>query len=99
MEERKMTDEQNHRLRKMEDSVEEIKSDISTIKTALLGNEFSKDLGLVSQIAVLKAEIGALKSELRVLQDDKKVNTGYIKILGIVSTALLMGAVKLIFFS
>jgi DNA repair exonuclease SbcCD ATPase subunit len=99
MEEFTMTNEQNHRLRKMEDSVEEIKTDISTIKTALLGNEFSKDLGLVSQIAVLKTEIGTLKAELRVLQDDKKVNTGYIKILGIVSTALIMGAVKLIFFS
>jgi ribosomal protein L29 len=94
-----MNGEENQRLKKMEDSVEEIKTDISTIKTALLGNEFSKDLGLISQIAGLKKEIEGLKTELRELQDDKKVNSGYIKLLGIASSALIAGIIKLLFFS
>ena len=52
-----MTQDENKRLTKMEQSVEEIKTDISVIKSALIGNELSNDKGLVGDIVVVKAEI------------------------------------------
>ena len=48
---------ENIRLTKMEESVEKISSDVSLIKSAIIGNEFTKDKGIVGQISALE-EIG-----------------------------------------
>ena len=97
-----MTADENKRLTKMEQSVEEIKQDISVIKSALVGNELTKDSGLIGKVTTLQAEIDFLKSDLKVLQDDRTRNAVYIKQLSFVTgglvTALIGGLIKVIFF-
>ena len=97
-----MTQDENKRLTKMEQSVEEIKTDISVIKSALIGNEFSNDKGLVGDIVVVKAEIDFLKSDLKVLQDERTRNSVYIKqlsfVTGVLVTAFIVGLIKIVFF-
>ena len=97
-----MTAEEKEKFTKMEQSVEEIKQDISVIKSALVGNELTKDSGLIGKVTTLQAEIDFLKSDLKVLQDDRTRNAVYIKQLSFVTgglvTALIGGIIKLIFF-
>ena len=97
-----MTAEEKEKFTKMEQSVEEIKQDISVIKSALVGNELTKDSGLIGRVTTLQAEIDFLKSDLKVLQDDRTRNAVYIKQLSFVTgglvTALIGGLIKIIFF-
>ena len=97
-----MTPEEKEKFTKMEQSVEEIKQDISVIKSALVGNELTKDSGLIGKVTTLQAEIDFLKSDLKVLQDDRTRNAVYIKQLSFVTgglvTALIGGLIKIIFF-
>ena len=97
-----MTAEEKEKFTKMEQSVEEIKQDISVIKSALVGNELTKDSGLIGKVTTLQAEIDFLKSDLKVLQDDRTRNAVYIKQLSFVTgglvTALIGGLIKIIFF-
>ena len=97
-----MTAEEKEKFTKMEQSVEEIKTDISVIKSALIGNELTKDSGLIGKVTTLQAEIDFLKSDLKVLQDDRTRNAVYIKQLSFVTgglvTALIGGLIKIIFF-
>ena len=97
-----MTAEEKEKFTKMEQSVEEIKQDISVIKSALVGNELTKDSGLIGRVTTLQAEIDFLKSDLKVLQDDRTRNAVYIKQLSFVTgglvTALIGGLIKIISF-
>ena len=97
-----MTAEEKEKFTKMEQSVEEIKQDISVIKSALVGNELTKDSGLIGKVTTLQAEIDFLKSDLKVLQDDRTRNAVYIKQLSFVTgglvTTLIGGLIKIIFF-
>ena len=86
-----MTQDENKRLTKMEQSVEEIKTDISVIKSALIGNELSNDKGLVGDIVVVKAEIELLKSEVKQLTEEKIKNTIYIRLITWLSTIIGAG--------
>ena len=88
-----MTQDENKRLTKMEQSVEEIKTDISVIKSALIGNELSNDKGLVGDIVVVKAEIELLKSEVKQLTEEKIKNTIYIRLITWLSTIIGAGVI------
>ena len=96
-----MTANENSRLTKMEQSVEEIKTDISVIKTALIGNELSGDRGIIGQMNVLKAEIDYLKKDLELVQKEaieNKVIIRQLKWVAGVSVAGLIGLmIKTIF--
>ena len=86
-----MMQDENKRLTKMEQSVEEIKTDISVIKSALVGNELSNDKGLVGDIVVVKAEIELLKAEVKQLTEEKIKNTIYIRLITWLSTIIGAG--------
>lgn len=77
----------------MEQSVEEIKTDISVIKTALIGNELSNDKGLVGDIVVVKAEIELLKAEVKQLTEDKIKNSIYIRLITWLSAIIGTGVI------
>jgi hypothetical protein len=97
-----MTAEEKEKFTKMEQSVEEIKQDISVIKSALVGNELTKDSGLIGRVTTLQAEIEFLKNDLKVLQDERTRNSVYIKqlsfVTGVLVTAFLAGVIKILFF-
>lgn len=97
-----MDAEENKRLTKMEQSVEEIKTDISVIKSALVGNELSGERGVVGQVTALKTEVDLLKADIKTLQEEKTRNSVYIKqmsfVIGITVTVFIGGAIKLLFF-
>ena len=85
----------------MEQSVEEIKTDISVIRTALVGNELSNDKGLVGDILVLKAEQELLKAEVKQLTEEKIKNSIYIRLItwlsAIIGTGVIGFVLKYIF--
>jgi hypothetical protein len=97
-----MTADEKEKFTKMEQSVEEIKQDISVIKSALVGNELTKDSGLIGKVTTLQAEIDFLKSDLKVLQDERTRNSVYIKqlsfVTGVLVTAFVGGLIKIVFF-
>jgi len=97
-----MNAEENKRLTKMEQSVEEIKTDISVIKSALIGNELSGEGGVVGQVTALKEEVNFLKVDIKTLQEEKTKNSVYIKqlsyVIGIIVTGFIGGIVKYLFF-
>lgn len=96
-----MNVDEKERFIKMEQSVEEIKTDISVIKTALIGNELSNDKGLVGDIVVVKAEIELLKAEVKQLTEDKIKNSIYIRLItwlsAIIGTGVIGFVLKYIF--
>lgn len=92
-----MTTEEKVKFERMESSVEQIQSDVSTIKAALLGNAMSGDKGLVGQIETLKAEHGIMKAEIKALSEDKVKNTVYVKIITWLLAVIGVGVVSLIF--
>lgn len=93
---------EREKFTKMEQSVEEIKTDISVIKSALIGNELSGDKGVVGKVVSLQTELDNLKDDMRILQEDKATNAVYIKmltfVLGLVVTTIVGVLSKLIFF-
>lgn len=96
-----MNVDEKQRFEKMEQSVEEIRTDISVIKTALIGNELSNDKGLVGDILVLKAEQELLKSEVKQLTEEKIKNSIYIRLItwlsAIIGTGVIGFVLKYIF--
>lgn len=80
----------------MEQSVEEIRTDISVIRTALVGNELSNDKGLVGDILVLKAEQELLKAEVKQLTEEKIKNSIYIRLITWLSTIIGAGVIGLV---
>ena len=96
-----MNGDEKERFIKMEQSVEEIRTDISVIKTALVGNELSNDKGLVGDILVLKAEQELLKAEVKQLTEEKIKNSIYIRLItwlsAIIGTGVIGFVLKYIF--
>ena len=96
-----MNVDEKERFIKMEQSVEEIKTDISVIRTALVGNELSNDKGLVGGLVVVKAEIELLKAEVKQLTEDKIKNSIYIRLItwlsAIIGTGVIGFVLKYIF--
>ena len=97
-----MTDDEKEKFTKMEQSVEEIKSDISEIKSALIGNTLSGDRGLIGQVNLLKNELEYVRKDLNVVQKENVRITLIMKQLGFVTGVLVTGflgaVIKLIFF-
>ena len=97
-----MTPDEKEKLIKMEQSVEEIKSDISEIKSALIGNTLSGDRGLIGQVNLLKNELEYVRKDLNVVQKENVRITLIMKQLGFVTGVLVTGflgaIIKLIFF-
>ena len=97
-----MTEEEQKKLVKMEQSVEEIKTDISEIKSALIGNPLSGDRGLIGQVNLLKQELEYVRKDLDVVQKENVRITLIMKQLGFVTGVLVTGflgaIIKLIFF-
>ena len=91
-----MNEGEKQRFIKMEQSVEEIKTDISVIRTALVGNELSNDKGLVGDIVVVKAEIELLKAEVKQLTEEKIKNSIYIRLITWLSTIIGAGVIGLV---
>ena len=91
-----MNEGEKQRFIKMEQSVEEIKIDISVIRTALVGNELSNDKGLVGDILVLKAEQELLKAEVKQLTEEKIKNSIYIRLITWLSTIIGAGVIGLV---
>lgn len=81
----------------MEKSVEEIKTDVSEIKSALIGNTLSGEKGLVGQVETLRTEIDYLKKDIKELQDEKTRIKTYFTIIGGAATGLGVIISKLIF--
>ncbi len=97
-----MTADEKEKFTKMEQSMEEIKSDISEIKSALIGNPLSGDRGLIGQVNLLKNELEYVRKDLNVVQKENVRITLIMKQLGFVTGVLLTGfitaIIKLIFF-
>ena len=97
-----MTVDEKEKFTKMEQSVEEIKSDISEIKSALIGNTLSGDRGLIGQVNLLKNELEYVRKDLNVVQKENVRITLIMKQLGFVTGVLVTGfitaIIKLIFF-
>ena len=97
-----MTPDEIEKFTKMEQSVEEIKNDISEIKSALIGNILSGDRGLIGQVNLLKQELEYVRKDLIVVQKENVRITLIMKQLGFVTGVLLTGfitaIIKLIFF-
>ena len=97
-----MTADEKEKFTKMEQSVEEIKSDISEIKSALIGNPLSGDRGLIGQVNLLKQELEFVRKDLDVVQKENVRITLIMKQLGFVTGVLVTGfitaIIKLIFF-
>ena len=97
-----MTADEKEKFTKMEQSMEEIKSDISEIKSALIGNTLSGDRGLIGQVNLLKNELEYVRKDLNVVQKENIRITLIMKQLGFVTGVLLTGfitaIIKLIFF-
>ena len=97
-----MTADEKEKFTKMEQSVEEIKNDISEIKSALIGNTLSGDRGLIGQVNLLKNELEYVRKDLNVVQKENVRITLIMKQLGFVTGVLVTGfiatIIKLIFF-
>lgn len=97
-----MTADEKEKFTKMEQSMEEIKSDISEIKSALIGNPLSGDRGLIGQVNLLKNELEYVRKDLNVVQKENVRITLIMKQLGFVTGILVTGfitaIIKLIFF-
>jgi hypothetical protein len=91
-----MTAEEKEKFTKMEQSVEEIKSDVAQIKSALIGNEISGDRGIIGQVTLLKAEIDFLKKDLDVVQKEAVRNGVIINQLKYVAGTAVAGVIALI---
>jgi hypothetical protein len=91
-----MTAEEKEKFTKMEQSVEEIKSDVAQIKSALIGNEISGDRGIIGQVTLLKAEIEYLKKDLDVVQKEAVRNGVIINQLKYVAGTAVAGVIALI---
>ena len=91
-----MTQEEKQKFEKMEDNVSKIQTDISTIKSALLGNVLSGETGLVGQITVLKTELELMKAEVKALTEERVKNTVYVKIITWLLAVVGVGIISLI---
>lgn len=91
-----MTAEEKEKFTKMEKSVEEIKSDVAQIKSALIGNEISGDKGVIGQMVLMKSEMESLKKELDDVQKEAVRNGVIINQLKYVAGTAVAGVIALI---
>ena len=96
-----MTADEKEKFTKMEQSVEDIKTDIAQIKSALIGNEMSGDRGIIGQVTLQKAEMDYLKKDLEDVKKEAIKNgvvINQLKYVAGASVIVVIGiAVKLIF--
>lgn len=95
--------EENDKFIKLEKSVDEIKDDISTIqysisqiKSALLGNELSGDMGLKGQIIAMKSEVDSLKTDVKRLTEDNIKKGEFLKLITWLSIVIGTGVIGFI---
>jgi len=86
-----MNVDEKNKFVNMEQSVEEIKIDISEIKSALIGNTLSGDRGLIGQVELLKKELEFVRQDLDFVQKENVKITLIIKQLGFVTGVLVTG--------
>jgi len=92
-----MTPEEKQRFDKMEGNVENIQHDVSLIKSAIMGNTLSGEKGLVGQMLSNKAELEAIKAEVKILNEYRIKNTEYVKIIIWCVSSIVAGTITLIF--
>ena len=97
-----MNVDEKNKFVNMEQSVEEIKIDISEIKSALIGNTLSGDRGLIGQVELLKKELEFVRQDLDFVQKENVKITLIMKQLGFVTGVLVTGflgaLIKTLFF-
>jgi hypothetical protein len=86
-----MNVDEKNKFVNMEQSVEEIKIDISEIKSALIGNTLSGDRGLIGQVELLKKELEFVRQDLDFVQKENVKITLIMKQLGFVTGVLVTG--------
>ena len=91
-----MTADEKEKFTKMEQSVEDIKTDIAQIKSALIGNEMSGDRGIIGQMTLQKAEMDFLKKDLDDLKKEAIKNGVYIDQLRYVTGGAVLVIIGLI---
>ena len=91
-----MTADEKEKFTKMEQSVEDIKTDIAQIKSALIGNEMSGDRGIIGQVTLQKAEMDFLKKDLDDLKKEAIKNGVYIDQLRYVTGGAVLVIIGLI---
>ena len=91
-----MTEDEKEKFTKMEQSVEDIKTDIAQIKSALIGNEMSGDRGIIGQMTLQKAEMEFLKKDLEDLKKEAIRNGVVINQLKFVAGSSVAGVIALI---
>ena len=91
-----MTTDEKEKFTKMEQSVEDIKTDIAQIKSALIGNEMSGDRGIIGQMTLQKAEMEFLKKDLEDIKKESLKNGVYINQLKFVTGGAVLCIVGLI---
>ena len=91
-----MTADEKEKFTKMEQSVEDIKTDIAQIKSALIGNEISGDRGIIGQMTLQKAEMDFLKKDLDDLKKEAIKNGVYIDQLRYVTGGAVLVIIGLI---
>mgnify|MGYP001147686613 FL=1 len=91
-----MTAEEKEKFTKMEQSVEEIKSDVAQIKSALIGNEISGDRGIIGQMTLQKAEMDFFKKDLEDVKKEAIRNGVIINQLKYVTGVAVAGVIALI---
>jgi len=76
-----MNVEEKRAFEKMENTVEQIQQDVNEIKMALLGNPMSNDKGFKGQIEKLYSEIETMKTEIKILREERVENKVYVLII------------------
>jgi hypothetical protein len=92
-----MTPEEKTKFEKMEQSVEKIHSDVTEIKSALLGNPLSGEKGLTGRIDFLTAKVELQETQIKILIEEKTKNTVYVKLINWLLTVIGVGIIGLLF--
>ena len=92
-----MNPEDRKKFVQMETVMEKMQSDVSQIKSALLGNHLSGEKGLVGRIDVLSAKQEILEKEIKSLREERVKNTVYVSIIRVLGTLLLASAIAFFF--
>ena len=84
-------------IRLMKMDVIEIKTDITSIKTALIGSELTQDGGLVKRMYETESRVDKMDVRLGILENNDEKKGIYIKILWTVAGAILGAFVVSVF--
>jgi len=96
-----MNIDEKTRFEKMEKSVESILSDVSEIKSALLGNHLSGEKGITGRIDVFSAKQDIQEAQIKMLIEDKIKNAIYIKLINwllvVIGSGIITAVIAIIF--